>query len=190
MFRKMLHRLQRIFFRDQVPEMIWGFTGADGKYLSHTRISNTTYIGNKEKLSIGDHVFIGHYNMIDAGNGLTIEEGCQVTNYVSILTHSSHYSIRLYGKEYSSQKDHTGYLKGKVVIGKYSFIGPHTVIMPGTNIGKGSIVSAFSYVSGTFPDFSIVAGNPAVVTGDTRKIDQPFLDQHPELQELYNQWSK
>ncbi|MEO6166063.1 MAG: acyltransferase [Chitinophagales bacterium] len=190
MFRKFLHRLKRIFFRDQVPEMIWGFTCADGKYRLSVRISNTTFIGSREKLSLGDNVFIGHYNMIDASNSLVIEEGCQVTNYVSMLTHSSHYSIRLYGKEYVNHKDHTGYVKGKVKIGKYSFIGPHSVIMPGTSIGKGSIVSAFSYVSGVFPDFSIISGNPAVVSGDTRKIDQLFLSQYPELQELYNQWSK
>lgn len=190
MIKKFLHRIRRTFFRDQFPEMIWGFTGADGIFRAGVRISNTTFIGSKEKLSLGDDIFIGHFNMIDASNGLTIEEGCQLTNYISVLTHSSHYAIRLYGAAYTKHKDHVGYVNGSVVIGKYSFVGPHSVIMPGTRIGKGSIVSAFSYVKGDYPEFSIIAGNPAVVTGDTRKLDQPFLDQHPELLELYNQWGK
>jgi acetyltransferase-like isoleucine patch superfamily enzyme len=62
--------------------------------------------------------------------------------------------------------------------------------MPGSSIGKGCIVSAFSYVNGVFPDFSVIAGNPAVVTGDTRTLDQHYLDQHPHLKEFYNQWSQ
>jgi acetyltransferase-like isoleucine patch superfamily enzyme len=82
-----------------------------------------------------------------------------------------------------------GYVKGSVLIGKYSFVGPHSVIMPGTSIGKGSIISAFSYVKGTFPDFSIIAGNPAKVIGDTRNMDESFLQEHPELRNFYEAWS-
>lgn len=190
MLRKFLHRMRRLFFSDGIPEMVWGFRCADGRYLKQVRISNTTFIGSKEKLDIHDNVFIGHFNFIDASNGLTIEEGCQVTNYISILTHSSHISIRLYGSEYTKNSDHIGYLKGSVSIGKYSFIGPHSVIMPGSNIGKGSLVSAYSYVSGTFPEFAIIAGNPAKVVGDTRELDKKYLEDHPEVQEYYNAWTK
>jgi len=136
------------------PRMIWGFKRYDGKYLKNTRISNTTFIDNQDKLKIEDNVFVGHYNYLEASSGIHIGEGCQITNYVSITTHSSHISIRLYGRKYSDFKTHKGYEKGEINIGKYTFIGPHSVIMPGTKIGKGSIISAFSYVQGEFPDFS------------------------------------
>ena len=160
----------------------------NGKWLKNVRISNTTFINAKEKLVLGDHVFIGHYNFIEASNGLTIEEGCQITNYVSITTHSSHISIRLYGDEYSNFQDLTGYITGPVTIGKYSYIGPHTVIMPNTKIGKGSVVAAFSYVKGDFPDFSIIAGNPAKVIGDTRQLDEPYLKENHQLRTFYDKW--
>jgi acetyltransferase-like isoleucine patch superfamily enzyme len=62
--------------------------------------------------------------------------------------------------------------------------------MPGTKIGKGSIVAAYSYVRGEFPDFSIIAGNPAQVVGDTRTKDNILLNQHPELQAFYDEWAK
>ncbi|MFN5317619.1 MAG: acyltransferase [Bacteroidia bacterium] len=160
-----------------------------GKKLLNTRISNTTYIGNPESLNYEDHVFIGHFNFIDASNGITLSEGCQITNYVSVLTHSSHISIRLYGREYKGN-DMIGYVKGSVSIGKFTFIGPHSVIMPGTKIGKGCIVSAYSMVKGEFPDFSIISGNPAKIVGDTRKLDAEFLNQHPELNVHYLSWAK
>jgi acetyltransferase-like isoleucine patch superfamily enzyme len=160
----------------------------NGRLLKNTRISNTCNFESMSHLDIGDHVFIGHYNFIESSNGICIEEGCQITNYISILTHSSHISIRLYGKNYQGS-DMIGYVKGSVLIGKYSFVGPHSVIMPGTSIGKGSIVSAFSYVKGTFPDFSVIAGNPAKVIGDTRNMDESFLQEHPELRNFYEEWS-
>jgi acetyltransferase-like isoleucine patch superfamily enzyme len=62
--------------------------------------------------------------------------------------------------------------------------------MPNTTIGKGSIVTAFAYVEGEFPDFSIISGNPAKIIGDTRQIDKIFLENYPELQILYDQWAR
>ena len=170
--------------------MIWGYKRCDGVYLKNTRISNTTFIDNQHELKIDDNVFIGHFNYIEASNGIQIEEGCQITNFVSVTTHSSHISIRLYGRGYSGFKTHKGYEKGSIKIGKYTFIGPHSVIMPNTNIGKGSIVSAFSYVQGDFPDFAIIKGNPAKVVGDTRDMDTAYLKQNPELEGFYNEWAK
>jgi acetyltransferase-like isoleucine patch superfamily enzyme len=46
-------------------------------------------------------------------------------------------------------------------IGENCFIGFGAVILPGSYIGKNSIVGANSVVNGTFPDCSILAGNPA-----------------------------
>lgn len=171
------------------PRMIWGFKRYDGKYLKNTRISNTTFIDNQNKLTIEDNVFVGHFNYLEASNGIQIGEGCQITNHISITTHSSHNSIRLYGRKYSEYKNHKGYEKGEIKIGKYSFIGPHSVIMPNTKIGKGSIVSAYSYVQGRFPEFAIIKGHPAKVVGDTRELDKNYLEQNPELRELYQEWA-
>jgi len=174
---------------ESYPRMITGYRHYNGRQLRYTRISNTTHIGCPEKFDVGDHVFIGHYNFIDCCNGLKLEEGCQVTNYVSILTHSSHQSIRLYGNQYVHNKDLKGYVKGSVQIGAYTFIGPHAVIMPGARIGKGCLISAFSFVKGEFQDFAIVGGNPAIVIGDTRKADEEWLTKHPELRSYYQQWA-
>ena len=170
------------------PRMIWGYKNSDGIYLKNTRISNTAFIDNPGKLRIEDHVFVGHFNYIEASGGITIEEGCQFTNFISITSHSSHISIRLYGKKYANFQEHEGYEKGEIKIAKYTFIGPHSVIMPNTTIGKGSIISAYSYVQGNFPDFSIIKGNPAKVVGDTRDLDTEYLKENPELEKYYNEW--
>ncbi len=169
--------------------MVGGYKRFDGVLLKKTRISNSTFIDHPEKFNVSDDVFIGHHNYLEASNGLTIEEGGQSTNFITITTHSSHKSIRIYGPNYADQ-DMIAYVKGSVSIGKYTFVGPHSTIMPNTNIGKGSLVSAYSYVKGDFPDFSIIAGNPAEVVGSTKEMDSRYLDENPELAKVYKSWAE
>jgi acetyltransferase-like isoleucine patch superfamily enzyme len=171
------------------PAMLYGYKIPGGKYLPHTRVSNATFIGYRKNLKIEDYVYINHFSFLDCSNGLSIGEGSQIGSYNSIVTHSSHIAIRLYGRSYIDQKDLVGYRKGAVEIGKYCFIGPNSIIAAGTLIGKGSIVTAYSYVKGKFPDFSIISGNPAKVTGSTKDLDQKYLKDHPELLNLYNSWA-
>jgi acetyltransferase-like isoleucine patch superfamily enzyme len=57
-----------------------------------------------------------------------------------------------------------------VTIGSCCFIAPMAIIGPGTTIGDHSFVAAGSYVEGTFPPYSFIAGNPARKAG-TVEID-------------------
>ncbi len=188
MLNKIFRKCKRILLGAPFPSMVSGFKRADGVKVDKVRISNSTFIDYKENLVIHDNVFIGHYNFIEASNGITIEEGCQITNFITITSHSSHNSIRLYGKHYAGT-EMKGYIKGKVHIGKYTFIGPHVTIMPNTNIGKGCIVASHSFVKGEFPDFSIIAGNPATVVGSTKDRDEQYFDENPELKSHYDEWA-
>jgi acetyltransferase-like isoleucine patch superfamily enzyme len=51
--------------------------------------------------------------------------------------------------------------------------------MPGSRIGRGVLVRAYSYVDGEVPDFAVVAGQPAVVVGDTREGDRGLARRAP-----------
>lgn len=82
-----------------------------------------------------------------------------------------------------------GWIAGAVHIGAYSFIGPHSLIEAGTRLGRGCIVCAGAQVRGDFVDFSIIEGAPARVIGDSRRVDQSWLRQYPELLESYAEWA-
>ncbi len=168
--------------------MIHGYKRAlDGKFLPLTRVSNSTFIDYPHKFEIENNVYIGHHNFIEASNGIKIEEGCQITNFVTITSHSSHDSIRINNHQ---TKDKIAYHTGSIEINKYSFIGPYSTIMPNTKIGKGCMVCAYSYLQGEFPDFSIIKGNPAKVVGSVKDRDQEFLNNDPEIIHDYNKWVK
>ncbi len=172
------------------PRMLYGWRAADGRWLTHTRISSATRIESPELLDIADHVFIGPFNLIDASGGLSIGEGCQITSHCAVLSHSSHQALRLAGRAYWGDADPPAYVRRATSIGAYSFIGAHSVLMPGSRVGRGVIVRAFSYVDGEVPDFAIVAGQPAVVVGDTREADEAWLAAHPGRRDEYDAWAK
>ena len=168
---------------------VYGWRRADGVWLAHTRMASTTCVDTPALLDIGDHVYIGHYNLLDASGGLHIGEGCQVTTHCALLTHSSHHALRLAGRQYWGASDPPGFVRQATHIGAYSFIGAHCVVMPGSRIGRGVIVRASSYVEGVVADFAIVAGQPAVMVGDTREVDAAWLAAHPQDRAAYEAWA-
>lgn len=149
------------------------------------RIGSHNFIESKENLKIQDYVYIGHFNYLEASNGITIGKGVQITSHITITTHSSHDAIRLYGSAYYGKSDLAVYQKGSVEIGDFTFIGPNVTIAPGTKIGKGCIVSAGSFVQGDFPDFSMIVGSPAIVKASLVERDANYLKQFPDLEKSY-----
>jgi len=168
------------------PEIIGGYTNPDGSIVTKTRVSNMSHLSNKKNITIQDNVFIGHFNYIDGHCSVKIGTGVQITNHISILTHSSHHAIRLLGKYYIEQFYQSDVLiRGSVEIGAYTFVGAHATIMPGSVIGKGCIIGAYSYVDGSYPDYSIIKGQPAKVVGSTKDADRILLDKYPEVKQFY-----
>lgn len=193
LIQRLKHPVVRALAAFTGPRMVYGWRNANGSWCEHTRVSTHSCFEGREGMVLQDHVFIGHFNRIDGSNGLQIDEGVQITNYVSMLTHSSHKAVRVMGRRYATDPNPLGYVRKATRIGAYSFIGPHSVIAPGVQMGKGVIVHGFSFVSGAVPDFAVVAsrehGRRAEVVGDTRELDRALLQRYPELQSLYAHWA-
>ncbi len=183
--RAWLNRCRRRLARVLLFRMVFGERGAP-----HTRISPSTCIENEHGLRLGDHVFIGAFNFIEASGGIEIGEGVQITNFCSLVTHSSQRSQRLLGRAYAGWTgEMPGFKRAPIAIGAYTFVGPHSLIEAGSRIGKGVLVCAYSQVRGEVPDFAIVAGQPARVVGDTRDMDAALLNAHPELRAHREAWA-
>jgi len=191
--RAWLNRLRRRVVRALFYRVVFG-ERSQGRALVHTRISPAACIEHEERLTLGDHVYIGPFNFIEASGGVTLEDGVQVTSHVSIVTHSSHRAMRLLRERYVSwpadaESERPGWIAGPVHIGAWSFIGPHSLIEANTRLGRGTIVCAGSYVRGDYPDFVVLEGHPARVVGDSRRADEKLLARHPELRAHYDAWA-
>ncbi|MFZ2648520.1 MAG: acyltransferase [Burkholderiaceae bacterium] len=191
MFRAWFNRARRRLWHTLFFRIVFGERTSDGRFLPLTRIGASTCIEYEELLVLADNVFIGHFNFIEASHGVRIDTGTQVTNYVSIVTHSSHRSQRLMGQAYNDvpRQGHPGLVAGPVHVGPFCFIGPHSVIEANTRLGKGCVVASHSRVRGEFADFSMIAGSPARRIGDTRDADAAWLQRHPQWRVHYEAWA-
>ncbi len=109
------------------------------------------------KIIIQDNVRIGNYACITSIDEVKIESGCLFSEYVYI---SDHY----HGVDPNtnlSPKDQPLFSKGRVCIGRNTFIGYRVTILSGVNLGSNCVVGAHSVVTKSFPDYSMVAGTPA-----------------------------
>ncbi len=167
--------------------MLFGERSA-GRLLPGTRISPSTCIESEDRLVLADDVFIGHFNFIEASAGVQIGRGTQITNFVSIVSHSTHRAVRVASALSSHDQTEQAVLRALISIGERCFIGPHSTIEAGTVLGHGTLVAAHSRVRGQFADFAVLAGSPARVVGDTRDADRRWLAQHPDLQAPYEAW--
>ena len=168
----------------------WLFAPSSGS----ARISPMTQIDQEDKLALGDQVRIGPFNYLDASGGITIGEGVQIASHSAIVTHSPHRAMRLLGPAFDTWPlppgaQRPGWIAGPVVIGAYSFVGPHSLIEANTRRGRGTRVCAGSFVRGDYPDFVILEGRPARVVGDSRRADERWLVRFPELKVLHDAWT-
>ena len=170
-----------VFFR-----ILFGERSA-GVDLPGTRISPSTVIEHEDRLHLADDVFIGHFNYIEASAGVRIGRGTQVTNFVSMVSHSTHRAVRV-AAGLSGAELEAVVMRAPIVIGERCFIGPHSTIEAGTTLGHGTLVAAHARVRGAFADFAVLAGSPARVVGDTREADERWLAAHPDLQSAYQRW--
>ncbi len=185
--RAWVNRARRALWRQVFFRMLFGERSA-GTVLPRTRLSPATCIENESQLTLADDVFIGHFNFIEAGAGVQIGKGTQITNFVSIVSHSTHQAVRVAAALSSASQIEQAVLRAPITIGERCFIGPHSTIEAGTTLGHGTLVASHSRVRGQFPDFAVLSGSPARVVGDTRARDQRWLDQHQDIQAQYAAW--
>lgn len=96
-----------------------------------------------KNLKLGKNTEIGSFTVIDAKEGVTIEDGVKIGWSCSIFSVSS-----VDGR------------KGRVVLKKGCKIGANSVVMPATTIGVNAVIGANSLVNKNIPDNQVWAGSP------------------------------
>jgi len=104
-------------------------------------VSHSVHIASTHYVEIGDHCLLGSRILItDHGHG----------QYSASEPVSPH-----------SPGDRPLDSSGRVVIGRNVWIGDGVVVLPGAEIGEGSVIGANSVVTGIIPPFTVAAGAPA-----------------------------
>ena len=120
-------------------------------------------IGNGATITIGNHVGVSGCTInaskaITIGNHVLLGTGCLIADFDGHPIDPD--ERRLGGKGKSKP----------IVIEDDVLIGARAIVLKGVTIGKGSVIGAGAVVTKSVPAYSIVAGNPATVIGDSRRV--------------------
>ena len=111
-----------------------------------------------ENLFVDEYVYIGPNARLYSYGGITISKGVIAGPNLTIYT-SNHDFYSLDTVPYSNE----GVSGKKVEIGVGCWLGDSVMLMPGTVLGAHCLVGAGSILRGSFPEGSIINGNPAKV---------------------------
>jgi acetyltransferase-like isoleucine patch superfamily enzyme len=115
-------------------------------------------------IAIGEHVGLNGTSIVSRSAKITIGRGSMIAPNVVIMDSPYHKLWPLEGRgSYPGVE-----LDEDVTIGSDVWIGTGCLLLPGANIGNGSVVAARSVVNGSFPENSLLAGVPARLI---RKLD-------------------
>lgn len=118
-------------------------------------------------VSIGKGVMLGMHCILDNAHPeyIVMEDYTALAGDNYVITHSNpylHYKGRL-----------LSYL-APVIIRKGAWVGVSATLLPGTDLGECSVVSAGSTASGKIPPDVIVCGNPAAVIKEFKHNEEIF----------------
>jgi acetyltransferase-like isoleucine patch superfamily enzyme len=114
---------------------------------------------SRPKIVLSDGCRIGRRTTISARNHICLGEDVLTAPSVFLMDHNHAYAD--VARPIHAQGVTTG---GTITIGKNCWLGCGAVVLSGQKdlvIGRNSVVAANAVVTQSFPDFSVIAGNPA-----------------------------
>lgn len=106
-------------------------------------------------LQVGNNCYFGPNTLVEGHNAqVTIGNHVSFAQNINLMSGSGPNASEVMQRIFPI-------LKGEVSIGDHTWIGASAVIMPNVSLGKYCVVAANSFVSKSFPDYSIIGGSPA-----------------------------
>tara|TARA_B100000900_G_scaffold414723_1_gene442205 strand:- start:1870 stop:2370 length:501 start_codon:yes stop_codon:yes gene_type:complete len=133
------------------------------------RIDDGVIIICQKKLIIESNVHIGPYCVIRSHEKLTIGKFSLISSFVDIFTAIDRVNDNNKLSHPMIKKKHFRDIRAPIKIGRYSFIGSHSVILPGSNLAEGTSIGALSLINFKTKSWNIYNGNPARNLGKRNK---------------------
>jgi galactoside O-acetyltransferase len=116
--------------------------------------------GDNGYINIGSHIHIASDVALYGGGGISIGNFCTISSKCTLYSASDDYSGEyLIGPQIS--EEFLKVEKSPIILQKYSAIGAHSLVLPGTILREGSVLGAMSLATRELQEWKIYAGIPA-----------------------------
>jgi len=136
----------------------------DTKIWHFSHVQSGTKIGKKcsvgQNVNVGNNVTIG--NFVKIQNNVSVYEGVELEDYV-FCGPSMVFTNILNPRSEFPQRGSEFYIR--TLVKKSASLGANSTIVCGVTIGKYAFVAAGAVVTKDIPDFGLVMGNPARLSG-------------------------
>jgi len=133
------------------------------------RIDDYSRIEGGMGVRIGKYVHIASFASILGGGRAEIGDFCGIAQGARLITGMGHPFEDMFPVTLPSE-DPYHRMRGKIVMGNYSFVAANAVILPNITIGEGALVGAGAVVTKDVPPWTIVGGVPARIIGKRKKF--------------------
>ena len=104
------------------------------------------------RIKVGKNVFINRNVTLDGRKGIVIADNVDIGEYSSVWT---------WQHDIDNEEHHSK--GGCTTINDHVWIAPHSIILPGLNLGRGCVIGTASVVTKDVPESVLVAGIPAKI---------------------------
>jgi virginiamycin A acetyltransferase len=132
-----------------------------GDYVTIDSFVKIKFAGGDGDIQLSAHTYLNSGVVIYSGNGVSIGEGTLVAANTTFAATNHEYRAR--DKTIISQRFMPS--KGGILVEEDCWIGANCVLLDGTILRRGCVVAAGTILRGEWPEYAVIAGNPATVTG-------------------------
>ena len=136
-----------------------------GLRMGRSNLHRAVFLLSPWNIRVGDNVNIQMGCFLDGRGTLTIGNNVDLTPGVRILT-----------EQHDIDSPDYDTIKRPVVIDDHVVVGSWALILPGVHVGEGAVIGAGSVVTRDVPPYTVVAGNPAVIKRERRRVIDYRLD--------------
>lgn len=124
---------------------------------SNVRIDDFCILSGK--ISLGNNIHISAFSALYGGGGIIMDDYTGLSPRCTLLSATDDFSGNFLIGPHLEQSLTNAY-KDLIKLNKYVQLGANTIVMPGIDIGEGSVTGAMSFVNRSLDSWGIFGGVP------------------------------